>query len=65
MLTGRVAFGRGTGADTMAAILKDEPEASIAADVRRRSRASSRAVWRNHAKRDFNRRAISRSRWTS
>ncbi len=33
MLTGRLAFGRATGADTMAAILKDEPEESIAADV--------------------------------
>jgi len=49
----------------LAAILKDEPEASIAADVPPAlARIVSRCL-RNHAKRDFNRRAISRSRWTS
>ena len=41
MLTGRPAFTRETAADTMAAILKEDPPAPLAPTCRRRSRASS------------------------
>ena len=66
MLTGRPAFARETAAETMAAILKEDPAGPLPiGGVRRRSRASCRVVWRRRARRGFSRRAIWRSRWRS
>ena len=62
MLTGRPAFARDTAADTMAAILKEEP-IDLARTCPSRSRESSRAVWRKRARRAFSPRAIWRSPW--
>ena len=61
--TGRPAFARETAAETMAAILKEDPPEPLPATFRRRSSASSRAVWRKRARRGFSRRAIWRSPW--
>ena len=65
MLTGRPAFTRDTAAETMAAILKEDPPSRSRRTFRRRSRGSSRAAWRKRARRGFSRRAIWRSRWSA
>ena len=62
MLAGRPAFARATAAETMTAILKEDPAAPLPATCRRRSSGSSRAAWRKRVRRGFNRRAIWRSR---
>ena len=63
MLTGRAAFTRENAADTMAAILKEDSPDPLPPTFRRRSSGSSRAAWRNRARRGFSRRAIWRSPW--
>ena len=63
---GRPAFARQTAAETMAAILKEEPRFSVAFDdlLRRSNGIVSRCLEKSR-ERAFNRRAIWRSAWTS
>ena len=54
MLTGRPAFARGTAAETMAAILKEDPPEPLPAERSAGARAHRRrAAWRRRARRGF------------
>ena len=62
MVTGHPAFTRETAADTMAAILKEDPPEPSSADHRAGARAHRRrTVWRRRARRAFSRHTTWRS----
>jgi serine/threonine protein kinase len=60
MLAGRPAFARETAAETMAAILKEDPPQPLSTEVSPALARIVHAVSKNRARRGFSRRAISR-----